>query len=115
MMAIGVITKSAFKSSFSEPLPSRSMNYSASGIATLQKRKRLLRSHKSLDSTILIYDTPIPIRHEATINHPFDLVRGAVGDVELDWFLRIFGGCLVVIVAHALFSSLADLASAIVR
>jgi hypothetical protein len=63
------------------------MNYSASSIAALQKRKRLLRRRKSLDSTILLYNAPIPVRHEPTISHLFDLVERPLADVELDWFL----------------------------
>src|SRR6516225_3136452 len=72
------------------------MNYFAGGIAALQERKRLIRGSESFNSTIFVYDAPIPGRHKATISRFLNLMRRPLRDVELNRCVLGF----VVLVGH---------------
>ena len=66
------------------------MDYSASSIATRQKGKRVLRRFEAFNSTILVYDASIPVRHKATIPHFLDLMRRPLSNAELGRRLGAF-------------------------
>ena len=66
------------------------MDYSASSIAARQKGKRVLRRFEAFNSTILVYDASLPVRHKATIPHFLDLMRRPLSNAELGRRLGAF-------------------------